>query len=87
MWTIYVEKNDNIIDELDDVELVNFFEEIKLQYSPDTLWVKYSCINTRFIYHIDQNQKGLVHLEKFLKLKTNINAMKKIANIHPRRDR
>ena len=52
MWDIYVDKN-NTIDEYNDVELVNFFNEIKSLYSPNMLWVIHSCVDTGFIDHYD----------------------------------
>ena len=66
----YADKN-NVLEEYDDVELVKFFNKIKAQYSPRTLWVIYSCINAGFIDRYGKNLKGLVHLQKFLKLETN----------------
>ena len=58
------------MDEYDDVELVKFFKIIKPRYSPSTLWVIYSCLNSRFIDHYGINLKGLPRLQKYFKQQT-----------------
>ena len=65
LWTSFV-ANDNISNECDDVALVRFFRSIQGRYSPDTLWVEYSCLNSRFIDKCRVNLKGLPRLNKYL---------------------
>ena len=48
LWTAFV-ANNNIENEHDDVALVRFFKSIQSRYSPNTLWVIYGCLNSRFI--------------------------------------
>ena len=69
LWTAYV-ANNNIENEFDDVALVKFFRSIQGRYSPNTLWVVYSCLNSRFIDEYGVNLKGLPRLHKYLKQQT-----------------
>ena len=76
LWTAYV-ANNNIENEFDDVALVKFFKSIQGRYSPNTLWVVYSCLNSRFIDEYGVNLKGLPRLHKYLKQQTQLYVAKK----------
>ena len=39
---------EQIQDEYNNISLVKFFNEIKDRYSPNTIWVIFSCINADF---------------------------------------
>ena len=69
LWTAFVANND-IVNEYDDVALVRFFQSIQGRYSPNTLWVIYSCLNSRFIDNYGVNLKGLPRFHKYLKQQT-----------------
>ena len=76
LWTEFVAKN-NVLDEYNDIELVKIFKLIKPRYSPNTLWVIYSCLNARFIDLYGLNLKGLPRLHKYLKQQTQLYVAKK----------
>ena len=71
LWTSFVENN-NINNEYDDVALTRFFKSIQGRYSPNTLWVVYSCWNSRFIDNYRVKLKGLSRLHKYLKQQTQL---------------
>ena len=71
LWTTFV-ANNNIDNEYDDVTLLRFFQSIQGRYSPNTLWVIYSCLNSRFIDNYGVNLKGLPRLHKYLKQQTQL---------------
>ena len=58
IWRAFVLYN-NIMEGYDDVALVRFFKSIQSRYSPNTLWVVYSCLNSRLINEFGVNLKGL----------------------------
>ena len=66
LWTAFV-ANNKLANEYDDVALVRFFKGIEGRYSPNTLWVIYSWLNSRFIDNYGVNLKGLPRLHKYLK--------------------
>ena len=68
LWTSF----NNISNEYDDFALVRFFRSIQGRYSPNTLWVVYSCLNSRFINNYGVNLKGLPRLHKYLKQQTQL---------------
>ena len=76
LWTAFV-ANNNIVNEHDDVVLVRFFQCIQGRYSPNTLWVIYSCLNSRFIDNYGVNLIGLPRLHKYLKQQTQLYAATK----------
>ena len=59
--------NNNIVYEYNDVVLVRCFQSIHDKYSPNTLCVTYSCLNSRFFDKYGVNFKGLSRLHKYLK--------------------
>ena len=65
MWRIYVAKK-QIEDEYNDISLVKCFNEIKDRYSPNTIWVIFSCIYADFIKRFGVNLNRLPRLKKFL---------------------
>ena len=69
LWMMFVVK-ENIKNEYDDVKLVKFLSQFKHRCSPNTLWVVYSCINSRFFDVQSLDLKGLPRLQKFLKQQT-----------------
>ena len=48
MWKTIV-ANEQIKKKYNDVSLVNFLNETKERYSPNIIWVIFSCINADFI--------------------------------------
>ena len=68
LWRVFV-ANNNIIEVYDDVTLVRFFKSRQNRYSPSTIWVVYSCLNSRFINEFGIN---LNHPHKFLKNQTQL---------------
>ena len=76
LWTSFV-ANNNISNEYNDVALVRFFKSIQGRYSPNTLWVVYSCLNSRFIDNYGVNLKGLARLHKYLKQQTQLPSAQK----------
>ena len=71
LWTSFVANND-ISKEYDDVALVRFFKIIQGRYSPITLWVIYSCLNSRIINNYGVNLKDLPRLHKYFKQQTKL---------------
>ena len=76
LWTAFV-ANNNIENEYDDVALLRFFQSIQERYSQNTLWVIYSCINSRFIDNYGVNMKGLLSLHKYIKQQTQLDVATK----------
>ena len=68
LWTAFI-ANNNIENEnaYDDVALLRFFQSIQGRYSPNTLWVIYSCLNSRFIDNYIVNLQSLPRLHKYPK--------------------
>ena len=69
--------NNNIGNKYDDVALVRFFKSTQRRYSPNTLWIVYSCLNSRFIDNYGVNLKGLPRLHKYLKQQMQLYVAKK----------
>ena len=82
MWRTYVAK-EQIENEFNDICLVKFFNQIKERYSPNTIWVIYSCINADFIDRFGINLNGLPRLKKFLKNQASKYVAKKSATFSP----
>ena len=82
LWMTFVAK-ENIENEYDNVKLVKFFSQVKPRYSPNTLCVVYSCINSRFIDVYGLELKGLSRLKKFLKQQTSTYVAKKSNKFGP----
>ena len=76
LWTAFV-ANNNIVNEYDDVVLVRFFQSIQGRYSPNILWVIYSCLNSMFIENYVMNLKSLPRLHKYLKQQTQLHVATK----------
>ena len=70
LWTTFVANNN--IENKYDIALVRFFQNIQGRYSPNTLWVIYSCLNSRFIDNYRVNLKSLHRLHKYLKQQTQL---------------
>ena len=82
LWMTFVAK-ENMDDEFNDIKLVKFFSQLKNRYSPNTLWVIYSCINSRFIDVYGLDLKSLPRLRKFLKQQTSKYVAKKSSTFDP----
>ena len=78
MRRTYVVK-EKIEDEYNDFSLVKFFNEIKDRYSPNTIWVIFSCINVNFIERFGVNFNRLPSLNNFLKYQASKYLAKKSA--------
>ena len=48
---------EQIEDEYNDIRLVQFFNQFKDRFSPNTIWVIHSCINADFIDRFGVNLK------------------------------
>ena len=83
MWRTYVAK-EKIENEYNDICLVKFFNQIKERYSPNTIWVIYSCINADFIDRFGINLNRLPRLKKFLKNQASKYVAKKSATFSPK---
>ena len=82
MWRTFVAK-EKIENEYDDIRLVQFFKQIKNRYSPNTIWVIFSCINADFIERFGINLNTLPRLKKFLKHVASKYVAKKSATFSP----
>ena len=60
-WKVFVRKK-KVKDEYNDIKLLEFFKSIRNNYSPSTLWVIYSCLNSYFIDEYGKNLKNLPRL-------------------------
>ena len=82
MWRTFVAK-EKLENEYDDIKLVQFFKQIKVRYSPNTIWVIYSCINADFIDRFGINLNALPRLKKYLKHISSKYVAKKSATFAP----
>ena len=82
LWLEYVRFHD-VTNEWDQDHLIKFFSEISKVYSPSTLWVIYSCINSYFIGKYGKKLNGVLGLQKFLKGLTSRYVCKKSKTFSP----
>ena len=63
--------------------LVKFINETKESYSPNTIWVIFTCVNVDFIERFGVILKGLPRLKKFLNLQASKYVAKKSDTFSP----
>ena len=76
LWKDYVSFHE-ITNEWDQQALIGFFSEMAKSYSPSTVWVIYSCINSHFITKYGEKLNKVIALQRFLKQLTSRYVCKK----------
>ena len=81
LWETSVAEH-NITNEYDDARLLQFFMKCSEKYTPNTLWVIYSCVNTTFIIKLGVSLKGLPRIHRYLEMETLHYVCKKVATFN-----